>query len=118
MYTESALKLTQNSFLIERQLQDGTNVFHLRAPIQVDVAEEDGTWHYESTSLGIVAAGSSQEDALGSFTEDFGVLWEEIAQAPDTDLTDDAIRLKYALRNMQRIEWLLEPNRKFLFRAK
>jgi hypothetical protein len=41
-----------------------------------------------------------REDALRSFTEDFGVLWEEIAQAPDTDLTDDAIRLKYALRNI------------------
>lgn len=94
------MKLTQTSLQIERQFQDGRSTFHLRSPIQIEVAEEDGLWHCESASLGIIAAGSSQEDALRSFSEDFGVLWEEIAQAPDTDLTDDAIRLKYVLRNV------------------
>jgi hypothetical protein len=81
-------------------LQDGANIFHLRTPIQVEVAEEDGLWHCESASLGIVAAGPSREDALRSFIEDFAVLWEEIAQAPDAELTGDAIRLKYALRDI------------------
>jgi hypothetical protein len=100
LYTEDALKSTPASLQIERKLQDGGNIFHLRTPIQIEVAEEDGMWHCESASLGIVAAGSSQQDALRSFTEDFGVLWDEIAQAPDADLTDDAIRLKYALRNI------------------
>jgi hypothetical protein len=94
------LKLTQTSLQIERQLQDGRSIFHLRAPIHVAVAEEDGMWHCESALLGIIAAGSSQDDAVGSFNEDFGVLWEEIAQAPDTDLTDDAIRLKHVLQNI------------------
>jgi hypothetical protein len=94
------LKFTQTSMQIERDLQDGGNVFHLRTPIQVEVAVENGLWHLESTTLGIVAAGPSREDALRSFTEDFAVLWEEIAQAPDGELTDDAIRLKYALRNI------------------
>lgn len=94
------MKLTQASLQIERQLQDGSNIFHLRAPIQVEVAEEDGMWHCEAASFGIVAAGTSQEDALRSFMEDFGVLWEEIAQAPDAELTSEAIRLKSALRNI------------------
>jgi hypothetical protein len=85
LYTEGALKLTQTSSQIERELQDGGNVFHLRAPIQVEVAVENGLWQLESTTLGIVAAGPSQEDALRSFTEDFAVLWEEIAQAPDVE---------------------------------
>jgi hypothetical protein len=100
LYTEDALKLTQTSLQIERHLRDGGKIFHLRTPIHVEVAEEDGMWQCESTSLGIVAAGPSQEDALRSFTEDFAVLWEEIAQAPDAELTDDAIRLKYALSNI------------------
>jgi hypothetical protein len=100
LYTEGTLKLTQASLQIERQLRDGGNTFHLRAPIQVDVAEEDGMWHCESASFGIFAAGPSQDDALRSFTEDFAVLWEEIAQAPDAELTGDAIRLKYALRDI------------------
>jgi hypothetical protein len=82
------------------ELQDGGNTFHLRMPIHMDLAQEDGMWRCESSSLGIVAAGSSQEAALHSFTEDFGVLWREIAQAPDIDLTDDAMRLKHALHNL------------------
>lgn len=100
MYTEDALKSIQTTMQIERELQDGGNIFHLRTPIRVEVAVEDGLWHCESTTLGIVAAGQSQEDAFRSFTEDFAVLWEEIAQAPDEELTDDAIRLKHALRNI------------------
>ena len=92
--------MTQASLQIERQLRYGGNIFHLRAPIQVDVVEEDGMWHCESASFGIFAAGPSQEDALRSFTQDFGVLWEEIEQAPDAELTDDAILLKRALRNI------------------
>ena len=75
-------------FRIERQLQDGGNVFRLRAPIQVEIAEEGGMWHCESAAFGILAAGSSQEDALRSFAEDVAVLWEEIAQAPDAERRD------------------------------
>lgn len=85
---------------MERQLQDGGNIFHLRAPIQVQIAEEDGLWHCESASFGIFAAGLSKEAALRSFTEDFAVLWDQVAQAPDSELTDDAIHLKCALRNI------------------
>lgn len=44
--------------------------------------------------------GKSQESALRSFAEDFAVLWEEIAQAPDAELTADAIRLKYEILNI------------------
>jgi hypothetical protein len=63
------LKLTQSTLRIERQLQDGAHTFHLRTPIQVDVAEENGLWHCESKLLGIFAGGLSQEVALGSFAE-------------------------------------------------
>jgi hypothetical protein len=65
----------------------------------VDISTEDGVWTCESAPLGILAFGASEDRALRSFAEDFAALWDHIAQAPDEELTRDAIRLKQALRD-------------------
>ena len=69
----------------------------LRRPIRVPWIFEDGLWVLEYPSLGIVAYGESQEEASQDFAEDFAFLWTEIAQQPDSNLTQDARVLKRLL---------------------
>jgi hypothetical protein len=75
---------------------DGTT-FWLSAPILATVYVEDGTWYCENKEFSSLAFGSTAEQAVHSFCEDFSVLWDEIAQAQDETLTADAQRIKRAL---------------------
>ncbi|MHB8539434.1 MAG: hypothetical protein ACYDCD_00620 [Candidatus Acidiferrales bacterium] len=75
---------------------DGT-VFRLNAPIQIAIYVEDGLWNCEQKDFSSLSFGPTLERAIHSFREDFAILWHEIAQAPDEDLTGDAQRVKRAL---------------------
>lgn len=46
--------------------------------------------------------GDTLGDAVNTFCEDFAVLWDEIAKAPDDSLAPDAQRLKGILRLLVR----------------
>jgi hypothetical protein len=83
-------------FQILREIETGGRVFRLGHPVDVHVSIEDGLWINQSNDLSILAAGESRAEALRSFCEDFAVLWEQIATAPDDSLTPDAIKVKYA----------------------
>jgi len=74
--------------------------FRLKRRLWIKVASEDGVWYAENPTLGIIAYGDSVADALDSFQEDFSVLWEEIAQAEDHELTVEARRVKAFLREI------------------
>lgn len=57
---------------------------------------EDGVWINAAPGLNIHSYGDDRGEALRSFCEDFNVLYDEIASAPDESLTEDAIKVKGA----------------------
>src|ERR1700733_2561846 len=61
---------------------DGT-IFRLNAPIAVTLYVEDGIWNCEYEAIPSLSYGATPEQAVHSFFEDFAVLWDEIAKAPD-----------------------------------
>lgn len=69
-------------------------ILRLPHPLFVELEEQDGSIYASSGGLGICAAGVTEDDAKLAFAEEFIVLWEEIALAPDEELTSDAIELK------------------------
>lgn len=81
-----ALRLTDVRF-------DGT-FCRLSSPLCVLLSVEEGFWRCEDEGHHIVSFGDASETALHSFCEDFVVLWKEIANAPDSDLTPDAQQVK------------------------
>ncbi|MGA2722172.1 MAG: hypothetical protein ABSG79_07125 [Bryobacteraceae bacterium] len=91
-----ATMVFEPGFQILHEIETGGQVFRLSRPIDVHVSIEDGLWINQSHDLSILAAGESKAEALRSFCEDFAVLWEQIATAPDDSLTPDAIKVKAA----------------------
>lgn len=88
-----------SKFLIKLdEIKFGDAIFRLNAPISVALYEEEGVWYCENQDFSSLAFGASPIEAVSSFYEDFSVLWHEIAEAPDETLTDDAQKVKEALR--------------------
>jgi hypothetical protein len=88
------------NFQITQEIEIGDRTFQLRNPVQVRVSFDEGLWVNENETLGITAFGESRASALRSFCEDFGVLWDTIAQEADNNLTSDARTLKSAFNGI------------------
>lgn len=75
--------------------------FELEDPIPLELYrdQEQHAWVCESKELKILACGDSPAQAAHSLSEDFAMLWEEIAQCPDDSLSEDARELKGTLQN-------------------
>jgi hypothetical protein len=78
-------------------LTGGGREFSLREQLNLVIKRENRIVALDSPSLGILAFGKSRALALKSFAEDFAVLWQEIGQEPDGNLTAEARQLKSAL---------------------
>lgn len=87
-------------FQILNEIEVGGRLFRLRQPVDVTVSVEDGLWINETKALSIVAVGDTKDEALRSFRDDFSILWDQIASAPDDSLTGDAIGVKRVLSDM------------------
>jgi len=77
-------------------------VFRLNEPIEVALYAENGQWVCENESLGSLSGAGTPECAVHGFCQDFAVLWEEIAKAPDDILSPDARKLKGVLHLLVR----------------
>lgn len=88
------------STLFFSEIRSQGRVFHLNPLLQIDSSNLDGYWCYESKPLSLCAFGTSRQEALDSFMEDFSVLWDAIAQAPDESLTGDAIAVKHTFQKL------------------
>src|SRR5215469_12221996 len=66
--------------------------FDFHKPLEFKFAQGGGMWECEA--CGITSLGNDPQEAIFSFCEDFSVLWDEIAQAPDESLTKAAQRIK------------------------
>ncbi|MGD0975093.1 MAG: hypothetical protein ABR866_13475 [Candidatus Korobacteraceae bacterium] len=75
---------------------DGTT-FELNDPIGVSLYQEDDLWNCEYAACGILSVGNTMVEAVRSFSEDFLVLWDEIAQCSDDSLTKEAQAVKRCL---------------------
>lgn len=78
----------------------GSTVFGLRTPIDLDVRDDGPYCLVEYEPLGLQGRGRDREEALESFADQFWGMWEWIASADDTKLTQDARRLKRKMRSL------------------
>lgn len=76
----------------------GDRVLRLTSPRDVAVRVEEGVLVAEIEELELVSYAPSGAELRDSLTEDLFMLWDDYAQAPDEDLTRDAIELKQAVR--------------------
>lgn len=90
-----AVEIPESVFIsvIER----GKRRFILKKSLRVRVGVEGGVWVYEYSSLGILAYGSTQEEARDAFTTEFASAWEQVGKEDDANLTRDAKSLKKRL---------------------
>ena len=71
--------------------------FRLNAPITLSLFVEDGGWVSEFAPFSSLSFGSTPEEAVRAFCEDFSVIWDEIAASPDETLASDARKVKLAI---------------------
>ena len=83
--------------IYRREIRYGDRCFVLSEPIYIDQRYEGGAWICRFEPLGILAYGSSFEEAYGAFQMEFACCWDEIACEDDTHLTEDAKELKRKL---------------------
>jgi addiction module RelB/DinJ family antitoxin len=81
-------------------IERGRRRFILKKSLRVRVGIEGGVWVYEYPSLGILAYGSTQEEALVAFRTDFASAWDQVANEVDAKLTRDARSLKKRLLSL------------------
>jgi hypothetical protein len=72
-------------------------VFQLNQPLDLFLERVDEGWSCEEPILGLFGFGKNNVKAVCSVFQDFSVLWDEIAQAPNDVLSDDAQRIKLKL---------------------
>ena len=82
------------------QVNGHRHVFHLAPAIGLHVRKEAGRHVVEYSPLNIFVFDEDEERAYRAFAEMFEALWEQIAEAPDSELTGDARELKDRFRGL------------------
>lgn len=77
-------------------------LFRLSEPVVIALYPENGIWICECEAIKSLVHGNTLGEAIETFCEDFAVLWDEIANAPDDNLAPDAQRLKAIVRSLVR----------------
>jgi hypothetical protein len=88
----------QQDIAVVPEVREGGRIFRLNEPIYLTRSAENGYIYLRNRTLSILSYGCSPHDAVQAFQEDFGALWDFIAQADDATLTPDAIEVKNRLR--------------------
>jgi hypothetical protein len=76
------------------EISEGGRIFRLNQPLVITRFAESGYICLEHKELGILSFGRSEAEAVNAFREDFGALWDGIAQAKDSALTREAKTIK------------------------
>jgi hypothetical protein len=84
------------------QMAAGDVVFHLREPIDLEVAKDQGYILVAFPPIGIRGYGKTEDEALESFVDQFRSAWSMIAQESDSRLTPEARLLKRAMLHLVR----------------
>jgi hypothetical protein len=72
----------------------GERLFRLRRPISIETSYDGDAWVSRIPELGILSFGSTPQESLESFAEDFEALYEELSSVSDNDLTPRAVIAK------------------------
>lgn len=83
-----------------KRILAGDRLFHLASPIEVDVRFEDGAWTHDYAPLHLFSCDTSRGGSLMAFKEQFTFAYDQYANAPDSELTLDAVALKQALAKL------------------
>lgn len=87
-----------------KRIHAGDRLFHLASPIEVDVRFEDGAWTHDYAPLHIFSCDTSRGGSLMAFREQFTFAYDQYANAPESELTLDAVALKQALSKLVRFK--------------
>jgi hypothetical protein len=82
------------------QVNGANHHFHLTSPIDLEARREAGRFVIEYQPLRISVYGSDEAEAYRAFAEMFELIWDQIAEAPDRELTGDARELKGHFRGL------------------
>jgi len=88
----SCPQLSKFQVSLGSEIQCQNRLFEFHKPIELLLYQDNGVWVCECCE--IMSVGSSSTEAALSFCEDFSVLWDEIAQLPDSALTKGAQEMK------------------------
>jgi len=77
-----------------QEIKSKGRVFHLAHPIACVIEKQDDLLYTENTSLSIIVYGSTREEVIQEFSDEFAILWDVIASEEDEKLTLDALVLK------------------------
>jgi len=69
------------------EVENAGRIFRLNEPILVSEFCDNAIFYCESKPLSILAFGHTIAEARQAFQEDFAMMWDEIAKAPDDQLT-------------------------------
>lgn len=90
-------RLPQKFIVFFPDIKFERTIFRLTRPVELTLARVDGGWTCEEKLFSLFGFGETSMAAVCSVFEDFAVLWDEIASAPDESLSEDAQRTKLAL---------------------
>ena len=97
---ENALAYIYPTWGLLLEVPEGNRIFRLNEPLTVSKFAENGYICLEHKGLSILSFGHSEHEAVRAFCEDFGALWDNIAQVADASLTPEA---KATKRNFLKI---------------
>jgi hypothetical protein len=96
-FTLPSCRLPQKFIVSFTDIKFEHTVLHLTRPLELILQQQDGGWLCTEEMFSLSGFGKSNVAAVMSVFEDFTVLWDEIAQARDEELSEDAQRTKLAL---------------------
>ncbi|MBU0690324.1 hypothetical protein KKC97_13680 [bacterium] len=86
--------------IIMTQIKLDHRALVFKNPITVDLDFRNSLWIHEYEPLGILSYASTRRQSLDFFREEFLVLWDEIANCDDSELTYDAVDLKKRIKSI------------------
>ena len=90
-------RLPQKFIVFFPDIKFERTIFRLTRPFELTLQASDGGWLCTEEMFSLSGFGGTSVAAVCSVFEDFAVLWDEIAQAPDEELSDEAQRTKLTL---------------------
>ena len=92
-----AARFPQKLFIFFPDIKFDRFIFRLNRPIELALEAVQGGWICEDKRFALSGFGKTSAAAICSIFEDFTVLWKEIAQAPDEELSEEAQSTKHDL---------------------
>jgi hypothetical protein len=101
-FTPAVQRLRQKFVIFFPDIKFEHTIYRLHRPIELILEAVDGGWLCQEKILSLSGFGKTSIAAVCSVFEDFAILWKEIAQAPDSELSEEAQVTKHELLDLVR----------------